>query len=56
MSGTDRDQRGRPHSGKNCPESANGGCVYCHTGNQKPTLRRRARRAGKRLTRTEDRD
>ncbi|QOT19605.1 hypothetical protein [Paenarthrobacter sp. YJN-5] len=56
MSGTDRDQRARPHSGKNCPESANGGCVYCHTGNQKPTLRRRARRAGKRLTRTEDRD
>lgn len=55
MSGTDRDRRGRPHSGKLCPESANGGCVYCHTGDQKPQLRRRARRAGKRLTRTEER-
>ncbi|MET4143915.1 hypothetical protein ABIB45_000782 [Arthrobacter sp. UYCo732] len=55
MSGTDRDQRGRPHSSKCCPESANGGCIYCHTGDQKPILRRRARRSAKRATRTEDR-
>lgn len=53
MSGTDRDRRGRPHSNKRCPESANGGCIYCHTGDQKPTLRRRARRAAKILTRKE---
>lgn len=55
MSGSDRDRRGRPHSGKSCPESANGGCVYCRTGDQKPTLRRRARRAAKRASRNEDR-
>lgn len=45
MSHSDRDQRGRPHSGKRCPESRNGGCVYCHTGDQKPHLRRKQRRA-----------
>lgn len=55
MSGTDRDQRSRPHSSKRCPESANGGCVYCHTGDQKLPLRRQARRAGKRTTRNEER-
>jgi len=32
MSRSDRDQKGRPRSGKNCPESANGGCAYCRTG------------------------
>ena len=55
MSGSDRDRRGRPHSNKSCPESANGGCIYCHTGDQKPSLRRRARRAGKILARKEER-
>ncbi len=43
MSKSDRDQRGRPHSGKNCPESANGGCVYCVTGEYKKPARRAAR-------------
>lgn len=48
MSKGDRDQRGRPHSTKRCPESMNGGCLWCHTGDQKPLLRRRARRAATR--------
>lgn len=43
MSHTDRDRRGRPHSGKNCPESAAGGCVYCITGEYKQPARRSAR-------------
>lgn len=32
MSRSDRDQKGRPRSGKRCPESASGGCSYCRTG------------------------
>lgn len=44
MSHSDRDQRSRPHSGKNCPESANGGCVYCITGDYKQAARRVERR------------
>lgn len=45
-----RDQRARPHSGKKCPESANGGCVYCVTGDYKLPARRSERngRHGKR--------
>lgn len=46
MSHSDRDQRGRPHSGKRCPESRNGGCVWCKTGDQKAHLRRVERRNG----------
>lgn len=51
MSNSDRDQRGRPHSGKKCPESRSGGCAYCHTGDQKLTERRKQRTANKRLVR-----
>lgn len=47
MSKSERDQRGRRHSGKRCPESQNGGCVWCRTGDQKAGLRRKERRAGK---------
>lgn len=43
MSKTDRDQRGRPHSGKRCPEAAVGGCVYCRTGEYKRIDTRAAR-------------
>lgn len=53
MAKSDRDQRHRPHSGKRCPESQNGGCARCQTGDQKPLLRRKARRAGNLLTRRE---
>lgn len=42
-----RDQRARPHSGKNCPEARNGGCDYCVTGEYKLPARRSERR-GKR--------
>lgn len=43
MSGSDRDRRGRPHSGKDCPESVNGGCSWCKTGEYKRPVRRRER-------------
>lgn len=43
MSHGDRDQRGRPHSGKDCPESQNGGCHYCRTGEYKQADRRSER-------------
>lgn len=55
MSGSDRDRRGRPHSNKRCTESVNGGCIRCKTGDQKLPLRRAVRRAGKTLTRKEER-
>lgn len=45
MSKSDRDRRGRPHSGKNCPESQVGGCQYCKTGDWKPFARRTLRRS-----------
>lgn len=43
MSKSDRDQRGRPHSGKHCPEAQSGGCIYCVTGEYKEPARRSAR-------------
>lgn len=43
MSKGDRDQRGRLHSTKRCPESQNGGCGYCITGDQKRAARRKER-------------
>lgn len=43
MSKGDRDQRHRPHSGKRCPEAANGGCVACRTGEYKIIDRRKTR-------------
>lgn len=43
MSKSDRDQRGRPHSGKHCPEAQSGGCIYCVTGEYKEPARRAAR-------------
>lgn len=55
MSGTDRDQRARPHSGKSCPDSINGGCPWCKTGDQKLPPRRAVRRDGKILARKEER-
>lgn len=55
MSGSDRDRRGRPHSTKSCPDSVNGGCPWCKTGDQKLPLRRAVRRAGKTLVRKEER-
>ena len=48
MSGTDRDKRGRAHSGKRCPEAQNGGCIYCLTGEYKRPERRRDRHDAKR--------
>jgi hypothetical protein len=51
MSRSRRDQRGRQHSGKKCPESAAGGCVYCGTGEYKRSRRRAERLAGKRQIR-----
>lgn len=48
MSRTHRDQPHRPHSGKRCPESRNGGCHWCRTGSYKQVDRRRERRAGRR--------
>ncbi|HEU5223055.1 MAG TPA: hypothetical protein VFU07_05165 [Candidatus Lumbricidophila sp.] len=47
MAHTDRDRRGRTKSGKRCPESINGGCVYCHTGTHKRAERRNLRRQKK---------
>lgn len=44
MSKSDRDQRGRTHSGKKCPESRNGGCAYCRTGDYKRSAQRTERR------------
>lgn len=55
MSGSDRDRRGRPHSNKDCPDAALGGCVACVTGDYKRPARRQARAAGKRATRKEER-
>lgn len=43
MSHSDRDRRGRPHSGKRCPESQSGGCNYCITGIYKTRASRRTR-------------
>lgn len=54
MSKSDRDQRGRPHSGKNCPESVNGGCVSCRTGKYKRIDRRQRRQRSRQIARTED--
>lgn len=48
MAHSERDQRGRPPSGKTCPESAAGGCQWCATGVTKRSHRRRVRAAGKR--------
>lgn len=47
MSHSDRDQRGRLHSGKDCPESAVGGCNACITGEYKRPARRRERHQGR---------
>jgi hypothetical protein len=55
MSGTDRDRRGRTHSDKDCPESVNGGCNACVTGDYKRPARRKARAIGKREARKEAR-
>lgn len=55
MSGTDRDHRGRLHSGKDCPEAAVGGCNACVTGDYKRPARRKARADAKRALRKEDR-
>jgi radical SAM superfamily enzyme with C-terminal helix-hairpin-helix motif len=55
MSGTDRDHRGRLHSGKDCPEAAVGGCNACVTGTYKRPARRKARAVAKRATRKEAR-
>lgn len=49
MSRSRRDRRGRRPSGKKCPESANGGCSWCGTGDQKRFHRIRARRLGHRI-------
>lgn len=43
MAKSDRDQRGRRHSGKSCPEAQNGGCCYCRTGEYKRSARRTER-------------
>jgi hypothetical protein len=43
MSKGDRDQRGRLHSTKRCPESQGGGCDYCITGRSKRAARRKTR-------------
>ena len=48
MSRSHRDRRGRPHSDKKCPESANGGCVYCRTGSYKKQDRRVRRQQARR--------
>ena len=48
MSDSDRDQRARPQSGKNCLDSMAGGCEWCRTGKYKQALRRKERREGKR--------
>lgn len=48
MSKSHRDQRGRPHSGKHCPESQSGGCVYCRTGKYKLPSRRTLRQSKRR--------
>lgn len=56
MAHSDRDQRGRRHSGKKCPESQNGGCAYCRTGEYKKPDRRSARMQGKKIVRSELRD
>ena len=47
MSKSYRDQRGRPHSNKRCPESKSGGCAYCVTGDQKPHDRKAKRAQAK---------
>lgn len=55
MSKTFRDQRGRPHSGKRCPEAAAGGCVFCRTGEFKRVDARRVRRAkGRHIRQSQD--
>jgi len=51
-----RDQRGRQHSGKKCPESAAGGCVYCRTGSYKRQDRRTRRQKAKSALRREPTD
>lgn len=56
MAHSERDQRGRPHSGKACPESAAGGCQWCGTGVTKRGHRRRNRAAAKRDTRARRED
>ena len=52
MSGSDRDRRGRPHSDKDCPESVNGGCSWCKTGEYKRPVRRRERHETRQELRT----
>lgn len=49
-----RDQRGRSHSGKKCPEAQNGGCVYCRTGEYKKEDRRARRGESRRIARSRD--
>ena len=56
MSDTRRDQRRRPRSGQNCPESAGGGCAYCRTGDYKRRDRRSRRQRGKAEARRADRE
>lgn len=53
MSGTDRDRRGRPHSDKDCPDAASGGCVACVTGEYKRLATRRDRARARQATRKE---
>lgn len=54
MSKSFRDQRGRPHSGKKCPEAQSPlGCVYCRTGEYKRTDRRKNRHDARRAVRAE---
>ena len=43
MSDSKWDRPKRPRSEKRCPESANGGCNYCCTGEYKRPLRRKDR-------------
>jgi hypothetical protein len=44
MSKGDRDKRGRRGSGKLCPDSQSGGCVYCRTGEYKGINRAKDKR------------